>query len=361
MKKIVYISLLSAFSLGMITSCTKEKLDPVSVFSDRDIEQNDFDKYIDREYTQEYNIGVIYKYVDIESNMDYNLSPAKYESSVRLGKLIKYLAIEPYDKVTGSKEFIKNYFPKALSFIGSPAYRNNGTMIIGTAEGGQKITMFNVNALNETTGVDKDFLNYFFFHTIHHEFGHILHQTKAYSTSFDEISDKDYVFDSWNTEFTGVANAVEKGFISPYAGSEPNDDFVEILSFYITSTEDEWEDRVNSGVISIEDELKDRRDKLKKLRDELKELQDDEDDYEEEEFEEKVAEFEEEIEKLEGQIADYLSRLEGAIAGRDRLLEKIDIVKSYLDNSWDIDIDELRTEILNRLDALDDFDQTSLN
>lgn len=333
MKKVLYISLLSVFFLGVITSCTKEKLDSESVFVNRNIEQNDFDKYIEREYTKEYNIGLIYKYVDIESDMNYNLSPAKYESSVRLGKLIKYLAIEPYNEVTGGKDFIKSYFPKVLSFIGSPAYRNNGTMIIGTAEGGRKITMFNVNALDEETGVEKEFLNEFFFHTIHHEFGHILHQTKPYSTSFNEISDKDYVFDSWNTEFSGVAGAVEKGFISPYAGSEPNDDFVEILSFYITSTEDEWEERVNSGVTSIEDTLED--------------LWDNRDEYEDDEFAEEVA--------------DAVSRLEAAEEARVRLLEKIDIVKSYLDNSWDIDIDELRAEIQNRLDALDDFDQTSLN
>lgn len=311
MKKIVYISLLSVFFLGMIISCSKEKLDPVSVFADSDIEQNDFDKYIEEEYTKEYNIGLIYKYVDIESDMDYNLSPAKYESSVRLGKLIKYLAIEPYNEATGSKDFIKNYFPKALSFIGSPAYRNNGTMVIGTAEGGRKITMFNVNALDGATGVDKEFLNYFFFHTIHHEFGHILHQTKPYSTSFNEVSSKDYVSDSWNSEFSSVANAVEKGFISPYAGSEPDDDFVEILSFYIISTEDDWEELVNSGVESVDPIDTDR--------------------------------------------------LQAAEEGRDRLLEKIDIVKSYLDNSWDIDIDELRAEIMLRLDSLDDFDQTSLN
>src|SRR5690606_29879478 len=132
----------------------------------------------EKNYTEPYNIGLIYKYVDGESDMNYNLSPASYESSLRMTVLFKYLGIEPYDKITGSTDFIRAYFPKVLSYIGSPAYRNNGTMVLGTAEGGRKITMYNLNDLVNVEDDDIDFLNYYYFHTIHHEFAHILNQTR---------------------------------------------------------------------------------------------------------------------------------------------------------------------------------------
>ena len=47
-----------------------------------------------------------------------------------------------------------------IHLVGSPAYKNNGDMILGTAEGGLKITLYNVNNINVLNVAD---LNYYYF------------------------------------------------------------------------------------------------------------------------------------------------------------------------------------------------------
>lgn len=51
-------------------------------------------------------------------------------------------------------------------------------MVLGTAEGGMKITLYNVNDINPDK-IDINLLNEYYFQTMHHEFAHILHQTKT--------------------------------------------------------------------------------------------------------------------------------------------------------------------------------------
>lgn len=86
--------------------------------------------------------------------------------------------LEAYDEATGNPNFLRQYIPKTIHFIGSPAYEDNGTMVLGTAEGGMKITLYNVNDINPDQ-IDINLLNDYYFQTMHHEFAHILHQTKT--------------------------------------------------------------------------------------------------------------------------------------------------------------------------------------
>jgi len=166
MKVIKKLNILLLSSL-LLFSCKEDSLDPNSVFVDLEVDRNELDTYIDDQFTKDYNISIIYKFVEAESDLNYNLSPAHYESSVRMTKLLHYLGIEPYDKITGSKDFIRSYFPKLLNYIGSPGYRNNGTFVLGTAEGGIKITLYALNDLTEETSTNVAFLNRYYFHTMH--------------------------------------------------------------------------------------------------------------------------------------------------------------------------------------------------
>ncbi len=295
MKKIVNkIFILGIVTSGLLSACSEEKLDPTSIFVDSEIELNVLDNYISTEFTTPYNIAILYKYIDMESDMRYNLSPASYEASVRTTRLIQYLAIEPYNEVTGSTEFISRYFPKILNYIGSPAYNNNGTVVLGTAEGGRKITMFDLNRLPQNAG-NVDYLVDRYFHTIHHEFAHIFHQTKPFTPAFNQISGNRYVQDQWNVEFSNTT-ALQAGFISPYASKDPNEDFVEILSFYITLTPAAWSQRMTTAGTS----------------------------------------------------------------GSSLIEQKLEIIRSYMQDSWDIDIDVLRDNILGRLENFSSFDQTNI-
>lgn len=100
------------------------------------------------------------------------------------------------------------------------------------------VTLYKVNELN-TENIDS--LNYFYFKlTMHHEFAHILHQTKNYPKDFEKITTSDY-------SPTGWMNRTEKeawkmGFVSKYASSEPQEDFVEIIAIYLTSNNEAWQE-----------------------------------------------------------------------------------------------------------------------
>ena len=153
-----------------------------------------------------------------------------------MAKLMKFLCFEPYDELTGSKEFIKSYYPKMIHLVGSGAYRNNGTFVLGTAEGGLKITMYFVNEMV----IDPAYLNEYYFKTMHHEFAHILNQIKPYSTDFNAISGPDYVTEAWSSAWASEREAQQNGFISEYASSEHGEDFVELLSIYVTNTPEYW-------------------------------------------------------------------------------------------------------------------------
>ena len=288
-KYMKYLSVLLAAVL--LVSCGEEKLDPNSQVIDSNVEQNEFDEWLYDNYVLPYNIEFLYRMVYKESDMNYYLVPAEYDKSVQIAKLMIHLCLEAYDEVTGDKEFIRTYFPKMIHIIGSAAYRNNGTMVLGTAEGGLKITLYMINSLQ----LDPDYLNEYYFHTMHHEFAHILHQTKPYSSDFDMITGSAYVNDSWNSTFSDE-EALQNGFITPYASSEPNEDFVELLSTYITNTPKFWSDMLKAA----------------------------------------------------------------GTDGSAIIKQKFDIVYNYMKNTWGIDLDELRDIILRRQSEIDELNLDTL-
>lgn len=288
--KIKYVCLLIATLF--IFSCSEDKMSSVSVIVDPNIEKNEFDHWITNRYVNVYNIDLKYRFEDIESDMNYNLVPADYDLSIIMGNMVKYLCLEAYDEVTGSPAFIRGNFPKIVALIGSPSYRNNGTMVLGTAEGGQKITLYNINLMDLT---DMAQLNEWYFQTIHHEFAHILHQKKPYSVDFKEISSADYVTDSWKDK--SDEQALQEGFISPYAASAVDEDFVELIATYLVSSPEAWE---NMFTVAGD-------------------------------------------------------------TGRPILEAKFNIVQNYLRDSWDIDIHQLRSIIAVRMANMDEQDFTSLN
>ena len=78
------------------------------------------------------------------------------------------------------------------------------------------------------------------FKTMHHEFAHILHQTKNYPKDFDKISTSDYSPSGWMNR--KEEEALQMGFVSPYASSEPQEDFVEVIAIYLTHSNAYWEE-----------------------------------------------------------------------------------------------------------------------
>ena len=178
---------------------------------------------------------------DIESDQKYKLVPADYDKAIMLSKIIKHVWMEAYTELAGPN-FVRSYVPKTFHLIGSPAYDSSGTMVLGTAEGGKKITLYNVNDL-DVNEIDIDLLNKYYFETMHHEFAHILHQKRNYDPSFERICEGKYIGTDWYQESDrdgGNTNAWKQGFVTAYAMSEAREDFVENIAMYVTHDEAYW-------------------------------------------------------------------------------------------------------------------------
>jgi substrate import-associated zinc metallohydrolase lipoprotein len=151
-----------------------------------------------------------------------------------------------------------------MHFVGSYGYNSGGSVTLGVAEGGMKITLYNVNNI-DYENPDIEFLNYWFFKTMHHEFAHILHQTKPYPVEFNQVSAANYQSESWvNLEDD---EWLQLGFITDYASRETQEDFVEIIANYITHDQAWWDSELakatEEGRTAIETKLEIVRDWLK--------------------------------------------------------------------------------------------------
>lgn len=241
MKKIFIYSWLVFFAMVGLPACNNEEneVDTANSIFAGDLvpgEMNEFDKWLLENYIYTYNIQVKYRLDDNETDVKYDLVPADYDKAFALAKIVKYLWMEAYDEVWGLQT-TRVYVPKLIQMVGNVAYTESG-MILGQAEQGMKVTLFKVNDL-DLDNLNVDELNEFYFKTMHHEFTHILNQRKPYDVNYDLITESDYVGSDWY-RISGT-EALQKGFISNYAMDRGSEDFAEMMSIYVTSTADIWE------------------------------------------------------------------------------------------------------------------------
>lgn len=281
MKKYLLYALLAVSTGTALVSCSEDDLNAESVITIDKKQANDFDKWLTANFVNPYNLEFKYRYEYKETDADYYTIPAELNQAIEMAHLVKYLCLESYDEVAGI-DFTRNHFPKMIFTIGEWEYRNNGTIILGTAESGKKILLTGVNYL-DTYKSSPAALNHYYFKTIHHEFTHILNQTKEYSAEFKLITGNSYVADSWSKEPFNVGY-LERGFISDYAQHSDTEDFAEMMSLYVTNSKEQWDEWM----------------------------------------------------------------AEARENGAPLLQAKLDIVKSYMKDSWGIDMDKLRDTILRR-------------
>ena len=103
-------------------------------------------------------------------------------------------------------------------------------------------------------------------------------------------SRKGYVSDSWSTDEFSVVY-LGRGFISAYAQDEDREDFAEMVSLYITNTAEQWEKWMEEAAKTTN---------------------------------------------------------EDGETGRQLIEKKLEIVRAYMHESWNIDLDDMRTEIHRR-------------
>lgn len=293
-RQILILTLLALF----FVACSDDGIDKNSSVFDNSLNktQNEFDRWLDRNYLKPYNIKVIYNYVDIQSNYSYTLIPADFEKSKALTYLAKYLWIEPYEEHINA-EFFRSYAPRVLHFVGNPGWKSNNTVTKGEAEGGLRISFFDVNSLDPTN--PSSYMGYV--KTMHHEYAHIFQQMKVTDPAFDQITPGAYVSDNWSDLKT--IDAWRIGFISPYAASGAGEDFVEIFCRYVVNTPEYWEYMLKEAAIDSN-----------------------------------------------GKPAD----------GAKFIQQKFEIVFNYYKDSWGIDINELRSIVNRRMRELKFIDLNAL-
>lgn len=230
MKKHIYNLFLIVLSVLFTAACSSDEPDyNRSVITIGNTEKTEFDKWLEANFVNPYNIAFKYRYEDIESDLDYYVVPAEYNKAVKLAHLVKYLCVDTYNEVAGT-DFTCEYFPKMFFTIGEWEYKNNGTFILGTAEGGRKILLSGINYLDQYIE-NAQMLNHYYFKTIHHEFTHILNQTKAIPTEYQLVTGNGYVADNWSEEPYNEIY-LSRGFISSYAQHSYQEDFAEMMSIY---------------------------------------------------------------------------------------------------------------------------------
>ena len=237
---ILHIAVILAVLAGA-SSCVKDEMSPNSVITVTQTKQNDFDRWLEANFLLPYNIDFKYRYEMNESDMNYFTIPADYEYSIVMAHLLKYLCVETYDEVAGIS-FTRSYFPKMFFLTGEWEYRNNGTIILGTAEGGKKIFLAGVNLLPEHMDSAEE-LNHYYIKTIHHEFTHILNQTIDYPVDFAMVTGADYVADSWS-DSPYDKTFLKRGFITAYSQHSDTEDFAEMMSEYITHDQAWWDEQI---------------------------------------------------------------------------------------------------------------------
>ena len=297
-KNLLYIIPLALLTL-MMAACSSDDIDSESVITADSYEQNEFDKWLEENFRNPYNIDFKYRYEEIETDLTYYTVPAEYWQAVKMAHLVKYLCVETYNEVAGI-EFTRSYFPKMFFLDGTWHFRNNGSYELGTAEGGKKICLMGINYLNgvldgtyDSRFEMADDLNFYYIKTIHHEFTHILNQTTDYPTSFRQVTPSSYVSDSQFSE-PFVSTYLERGFITAYAQTNSDEDFAEMISEYVTHDADWWEEQMEAA-----DDI-------------------------------------------------YEGDPNQAQTGRVLIEQKLDIARAYMHNTWGIDIDKLRDTILRR-------------
>ena len=293
MRKIHFISALLIAATLSFTSCNEEALGP-SIFDTTPIERTEFDYWLLRHFVHPFNAEVLYRFEDIESDFFFNLTPADLRLSKKLAQIIKHTWLDAYVEVVDSA-FLRRNMPRIIQFIGSRALNPDGSEIGGTAEGGLKVTLYNVNGLEMNMSSIRWKL-----WIIHHEFAHILHQTIMYDVSFREITPA-YLGQGWmqiNQSF-GQRGALERGSITPYSLSAADEDFVEMFTAYILTDADAWESlmQIAEGNITIPENS--------------------------------------------GWSSDF--------TGRDAIERKLEILKSYMRDVWGLDMDEMRRVSLRRM------------
>ncbi len=206
--------------------------------------QNDLDVWLRNSFVSPYNIEILYKWDINDTDIDRFIHPP-FESSVKpMAEALQKAWIEPYSAV-GGEDFIKKIAPRQFTFAGGFNFDpDTPTRILGIAEAGSKITLFDLDFLDFTDiNSIKQPLK-----TVQHEYAHILNQNIPFDIIYGQINPEDYNANWFNRS---DAQARELGYITAYASSQSGEDFVEMVSEMLTNSKVDF-DAIVDGIANPE-------------------------------------------------------------------------------------------------------------
>lgn len=186
------------------------------------------DQYVQQNFVDRYGVAVRYKYVDRYVDPTKRVTPPWREVVVPTLEFLTKFWVEPFLDVPYGEAFFKSHVPAEVVFIGSSIFNTDGTVTLGTADAGARITLTEVNDIDESNQ------RWVFrqLGTIYHEFAHIMHQRYNLPPNFQQISPQGYT--SAGSWFSLTEDeALRRGFVSPYGTSSFNEDFAEIVAFLL--------------------------------------------------------------------------------------------------------------------------------
>ncbi len=221
----------------LVTSCTTVD-DAVTPGSNLNVtpssQFNELDKWINENFTEPYNIEIIYRWSESLVDRGRFLYPPLIDSVKPALEVVKQLWIEPYNQVADTS-FVQMISPRQFVLVGGLNLNPSGTITLGLAEAGSRVTLFNID-LVEKDGVPK--LRRFM-QTIQHEYAHILNQTEPFDEAqYGKITPAGYTA-QWFNETDAGSRA--EGFISAYARASESEDFAEMVAQILSRSRGEWD------------------------------------------------------------------------------------------------------------------------
>ena len=235
MKKFkLYKNVLVLSSVLFLGACASDEPLTESILDTTVPVKSSLDNWIDTNFLTPYNINVQYKWdQNVVDNNRYLFPPTQTKVQPAL-EIVQKIWLQSYSTI-GGPDFVKKIAPREFVLVGGVNLNTTGTITLGLADAGQRITLFETDKVNKT---DRENVKRFI-KTIQHEYIHILNQTKPFDEkTLAKITPTGYT-SNWYATSTAVAN--EEGFISDYARSNINEDFAEMAATMLINSKAEYQ------------------------------------------------------------------------------------------------------------------------
>ena len=216
------------FLILFLAACTPEDDTPDAPIQKVELSDDPLDVYIREAFLDPYGVAVRYRFADRYVSPVERVAPVEKDLVRPTLDFLTKFWVQPYLEVANGEDYFRSTVPAEVVLIGSFIFNTDGTVVLGTADAGARITLTNINAIDEQ---NRDWV-FQQLGTIYHEYAHIMHQRFNLPPNFQEISPQGYTSAGSWFNLTDE-EALRRGFVSPYGTSSFNEDFAELVAFIL--------------------------------------------------------------------------------------------------------------------------------